>query len=278
MDKLKINLKELHCLKTILRSNNINTVCEAARCPNINDCFNSKKATFMILGQTCTRACLFCNIKKNNLSELDLNEPYRVLKAARKLNLDHVVVTSVTRDDLNDGGASFFAKTINLLKENNFSVEVLTPDFKGDINSLELVLNEKPEVFNHNIETTYELSSYIRPEADYNRSIELLKYAKSYSNKLDKPIFIKSGFMLGLGEDEESIYKTIDDLKFIDILTIGQYFKPNKTCIDVKKYYSKEEFEKYKNYALSLAYKYVFSGAYVRSSYMAQNILKGLTV
>jgi len=276
MDKLKINLKELHSLKVLLRSNNINTVCEAARCPNINVCFNSKKATFMILGASCTRHCLFCNIKKDKLSKLDYDEPYRILDAAKKLKLTHVVITSVTRDDLNDGGAGIFAKAINLLKQNSFTVEVLTPDFKGDKNSLALVLQEKPHVFNHNIETTCQLSSYIRPEADYNRSIAVLKYAKDFSKNIKETIYVKSGFMLGLGEDEASIYKTIDDLNFIDILTIGQYFKPNKNNIDVFKYYKDSDFEKYKTYAISKGFKYVFSGAYVRSSYMAENVLKRL--
>jgi lipoyl synthase len=288
MQKLKINLKELHDLKVFLRKENLNTVCESARCPNINTCFNSKKATFMLLGNLCTRSCLFCNIDSNLLRsdnnnnnslenskslKLDLSEPERILNASKNLNLKHIVLTSVTRDDLKDGGASIFAKTINLLKKENFTVEVLTPDFKGDLDSLNIILKEGPDVFNHNIETTKDLSSFIRPQADYSRSLAVLNYAKNYSRKNSKTIYIKSGFMLGLGECKEDVYKTINDLNFIDVLTIGQYFKPNKNCIDVKKYYTDDDFENYKKYALDIGINYVFAGTYVRSSYMAEKLL-----
>jgi len=273
MEKLKINLKDLHSVKVLLREANLNTVCEAARCPNINTCFNSKKATFMLLGDACTRNCMFCNIDKFNLKKVDEQEPYRVLDAAIKLNLRHVVLTSVTRDDLLDGGASIFAKTISLLKDHKFSVEVLVPDFKGNLNNVSIVLNQGPSVFNHNIETTKDLSPYIRPEANYNTSIQVLKFAKAY-NSIRQSILVKSGFMLGLGEDEDSIYKTIDDLIFVDILTIGQYFKPNKNCIEVEKYYKEDDFKKYKLYALEKGIKFVFSNTFVRSSYMAEDILK----
>lgn len=273
MEKKKIRLSELHSLKVFLRTCNLNTVCESARCPNINSCFEKRTATFLLLGSVCSRHCLFCNVNSGKPEKLDTEEPYRVLEAVKKLNLKHVVLTSVTRDDLEDGGSDIFVKTIKLIKENSktTSVEILVPDFKGDEVLIKNVLSAKPDVFNHNIETTKILSKKIRPQADYNRSLEVLKFAKKSS--VSK---IKSGFMLGLGEAETDILDTINDLSFIDILTIGQYFKPNSSCIDVQKYYSENEFKNYETYAKNLSYKYVFSGPYVRSSYMAEEVLKEL--
>lgn len=274
VEKKRIRLSELHDLKVTLRKSNLNTVCEEARCPNINNCFSKKTATFMILGDTCTRNCRFCNVKHGITKALDYKEPERVLKAVNDLNLRHVVITSVTRDDLIDGGAAEFVKVIKLLKENGTSVEVLTPDFKGDLEVLKTVLAAGPDVFNHNIETTRALSKTIRPSADYEQSLKVLKYAKDYFK--GTRLLVKSGFMLGLGESEEDIYKTINDLAFVDILTIGQYFKPNNKCISVSKEYTEEDFIKFKKYAKTLSFKFVFSGTYVRSSYMAEEVFKEL--
>ncbi len=270
--KKKIRLSELHDLKKVLRSSQLHTVCEEAKCPNISECFSKKTATFMIMGDVCTRSCAFCNVKTGKPQPLDAEEPKRIAETAKKMNLSHIVITSVTRDDLLDGGAEHFARTIIEVKKAlpNSSVEVLTSDFKGRKESLDLVFNSKPDVFNHNIETVKSLSLIIRPQADYKRSLGVLKYAAS------KGLLVKSGFMLGLGEDIKDVYSTMKDLlnSGVKILTIGQYFNPktHHGKHKVVKYYSDDEFAKLAEYGKNLGFDYVFSGVYVRSSYMASEV------
>jgi len=270
--KKKIRLSGLHEVKKILRGSGLNTVCEEARCPNIDECFSKKTATFMIMGDICTRACRFCNVTNGNPSALDKEEPQRLAETARSMGLRHVVVTSVTRDDLLDGGSEHFSKTILEVKKAlpTVSIEVLTPDFKGDTACIDIVLKAKPDIFNHNIETVKSLSKEIRPQADYERSLFVLKYASSRGS------VVKSGFMLGLGEEEEEIYQTMKHLKEagVSILTVGQYFNPSGVSWPVKKYYDETFFNKLKEHGKALGFNYVFSGIYVRSSYMAEEVFK----
>ena len=266
--KKKIRLSELHDLKKVLRDSNLHTVCEEAKCPNISECFSKKTATFMIMGDVCTRNCAFCNVKFGIPQALDKDEPKRIAQTAKDMGLSHVVITSVTRDDLLDGGARHFAETVAEVKRtlSNPTIEVLTPDFKGNKESLDIVFASSPNVFNHNIETIKALSKKIRPQADYNRSLDVLSYASS------KGMLVKSGFMLGLGEEIKDVYVTIKDLlaNGVKILTIGQYFNPKK--LDVVKYYTVGEFDELAEYAKNLGFDYVFSGVYVRSSYMASEV------
>lgn len=268
--KRKINLSYLHDLKKILRSVNLYTVCEEARCPNIAECFSKGTSTFMIMGDTCTRDCKFCNVKTGKPKDLDKNEAENLLKAVKLLKLKHVVITSVTRDDLNDGGAHHFYDVIKKIKKEGVTVEVLTPDFKENYKSIDKVLSAKPDIFNHNVETVKRLSKTIRPQADYSRSLNVLKYVK------EKGFITKSGFMLGLGETESEIYETIKDIKKagVDILTIGQYFSPKKSKYFVKKFYEESFFNTLASFSKKLGFKYVFSGIYVRSSYMASEVFK----
>ena len=270
--KKKIRLSGLHEVKKILRVSGLNTVCEEARCPNIDECFSRKTATFMIMGSICTRACRFCNVTHGKPLALDENEPVRLAETACSMGLKHVVVTSVTRDDLLDGGAEHFSKTILEIRsaQPSVSIEVLTPDFKGDTKFIDIVLKAKPDIFNHNIETVKRLSKDIRPQADYERSLSVLKYASL------RGFVVKSGFMLGLGEEEEEIHLTMKDLKDsgVSILTVGQYFNPSGGSWPVKKYYDETFFNKLKDYGKALGFNYVFSGIYVRSSYMAEEVFK----
>jgi lipoyl synthase len=270
IEKRKINLSYLHDLKKILRSVNLYTVCEEARCPNIVECFSKGTSTFMIMGDTCTRDCKFCNVKTGTPKKLDTKEASNILKATRLLKLKHVVITSVTRDDLADGGALHFYNVIKKVKQDSVTVEVLTSDFKENYKSIDKVLSAKPDIFNHNVETVKRLSKVIRPQASYNRSLRVLKYAK------DRGFITKSGFMLGLGEKEDEIYETIKDIKKegVDVLTIGQYFAPKKSKFPVKKFYEESFFNKLSDFSKKLGFKYVFSGIYVRSSYMASEVLK----
>lgn len=268
--KQKIKLSDLHELKKILRTLNLNTVCEEAKCPNITNCFSRKTATFMILGNICTRNCKFCNVTSGIPLKVDEDEPKRLKEAVSLMNLSHVVITSVTRDDLLDGGVSQFIKVIRELRSLNLSIEILTPDFKGDKEILNKIVEVKPDVFNHNIETTKNLSNLIRPQANYKRSLNVLEHmAKS-------GLLVKSGFMLGLGETEIEVKETMKDLinSGVKILTIGQYFNPKDSNWPVKKYYKDEEFKYFETCAKSLGFDYVFSGIYVRSSYMAEEVFK----
>ncbi len=255
--------------KKIVKDNNLHTVCEEAGCPNISECWSKKHATFMIMGDTCTRACAFCNVKTGLPNPLDQNEPLRVAKATKDLNLSHVVITSVDRDDLPDGGAYHFVKTINEIRRNNpkTTIEILTPDFlrKGDV--FKKVVDAEPDVFNHNIETVPSNYTKVRPGSRYFQSINLLKEVKDYNNKL----FTKSGLMLGLGEKEEELFQVMDDLRCarVDFLTLGQYLQPTEKHFPIKKFIPPEDFEKFKKIAYSKGFLQVSSSPMTRSSYHA---------
>ena len=255
--------------KKIVKDNNLHTVCEEAGCPNISECWSKKHATFMIMGDTCTRACAFCNVKTGIPNPLDKNEPSRVAKATKDLSLSHVVITSVDRDDLSDGGAEHFVKTIISIRKKNpkTTIEILTPDFlrKGDV--YKKVVDAEPDVFNHNIETVPSNYTMVRPGSRYFQSINLLKEVKDYNNK----IFTKSGLMLGLGEREEELFQVMDDLRCagVDFLTLGQYLQPTEKHYPIKKFIPPEDFEKFKKIAYSKGFLQVSSSPMTRSSYHA---------
>jgi lipoic acid synthetase len=263
-------LPEVFKIKKLLRRLNLHTVCEEANCPNIGDCFSRKTATFMIMGDVCTRNCPYCNVSHGKPQALDPQEPENVANAVKTLGLKHVVITSVDRDDLPDGGASHFAKVIKKVREINpgITIEVLIPDFKGSIESLKTVLDANPEVVNHNIETVKELYKIVRPQGNYERSLKILKSIKEISPKT----ISKSGFMVGLGETKEQIINLMEDLykNNVEILTIGQYLQPSKNHLPVYRYYSEEEFKEFEEIGYKIGFKYVFSGILVRSSFNAQ--------
>ena len=271
--KVKIqNPKNLNHVNALIQSLNLNTVCHGANCPNRLECFSKKTATFMILGSVCSRHCRFCNIESGTLFPPDINEPYRVAEAVKTLGLKHAVITSVTRDDLSDGGASMFAATIKAIKSVSPEtvVEVLIPDFQGDFEALKCVMDAKPEIINHNVETVQRLYESIRPEADYQQSLELLKRIKAYNPS----IFSKSGFMLGLGESEPEVNQLIRDLKDtgVDILTIGQYLPPSDLHAPLVAYIHPDQFDAYGAYAKSVGIANVASSPLVRSSYNAEQV------
>lgn len=260
-------------VRKILKTNCLNTVCESARCPNKNECYTKNTATFLIMGNVCTRNCRFCNISCEKPQPLDKNEPQNIAKAVKELGLKYVVITSVTRDDLPDGGAEHFAKCIDEIKKltPKVQIEILTPDFKGYTNSLDIIIsafnqNTFTPVFNHNIETVPSLYKTARPQAIYNRSLDVLKYVKNNSK-----ILTKSGLMVGLGETFEQLEQTLTDLMNIncDIVTIGQYIQPSKEHLKVEKYYTLEEFEQLKALAKKIGIKNYQIGPLVRSSYNA---------
>lgn len=252
----------------------LHTVCEEANCPNIMECFSSRTATFMILGSMCTRNCTFCNVTKGKTQEVDVNEPLHVAEAVKELGLMHVVVTSVTRDDLPDGGAEHFAKVINKIREINpgVAIEVLIPDFKGSRSALQTVIDARPEIINHNIETVPRLYKEVRPMAVYERSLELIKNVKIS----DETILTKSGIMLGLGENWDEVIESFRDLRNAgcDLLTVGQYIAPSLKHHPVIEYIHPDVFEKYKEKALEMGFKYVSSGPLVRSSYHAAKAME----
>ena len=255
--------------RNILKKNNLFTVCEEASCPNINECWSKKHATFMIMGDTCTRACAFCNVKTGIPQILDLFEPKKIAQTVKDLNLSHVVITSVDRDDLEDGGAKHFANVISEIKKHNdqTTVEVLTPDFlrKGDV--YKIVVDAQPDVFNHNLETVPRLYLKVRPGSRYFQSLELLKKVKDYNSE----IFTKSGLMVGLGESKEEIMQVMDDLRVagVDFLTIGQYLQPSSKHYPIKNFITPEEFENYKLIAKGKGFLLVSSSPLTRSSYHA---------
>lgn len=262
---------ELHHIKAILRDKNLNTVCESARCPNIGECFAKPTATFMIMGSLCTRRCGFCAVDKSAPpSALDPHEPGNIAEVSAKLGLKHVVITSVTRDDLPDGGASQFALTIRAIKDKIFdiSVEVLVPDFNGDRSSLLTVFKAGPDIFNHNLETVPALYGKVRPQADYERSLSVLRLAKEYG------LVTKSGIMVGLGESAEEVMALLRDLKDVgvDAVTIGQYLRPSMDNLDVIEYIRPEAFSRYEAYGKKIGIRRVFSGTFVRSSYNAETL------
>ena len=255
--------------KGLLDDLNITTVCEEASCPNIGNCWSKKHATMMIMGDTCTRACAFCNVATGKPNKLDLSEPIRVAKSVARLKLSHVVITSVDRDDLNDGGANHFVNTINDIRNlsPNTSIEILTPDFLRKEGALEKVINAKPDVFNHNLETVPRLYPTVRPGARYFHSLNLLAKVK----EVNPNIFTKSGIMVGLGESESEIYQVMDDMRSadIDFLTIGQYLQPTIKHHKVEKFVNPDEFDLYKKVALSKGFLLVSSSPLTRSSFHA---------
>mgnify|MGYP004634020303 FL=1 len=267
-----INTETTKTVRNILKNHCLNTVCENARCPNKNECYTKHTATFLIMGNVCTRNCRYCNISGGIPEELNENEPKEVANAIKELGLKYAVITSVTRDDIPDGGADHFAKTIEEIKKisPNTKIEILTPDFNGDKNSLDIIIKAMPEVFNHNIETTKQVFKKARPKGNYQTSLEVLKYVKDNSN-----IKTKSGLMVGLGETLEEIEETFEDLKNVgcDILTVGQYIQPSKKHLEVEKYYTLEEFEKIKDLAKKVGFKNFQIGPLVRSSYMAKDLI-----
>ena len=264
-----LNSKEFFLTKTIINKNNLVTVCQEANCPNITECWSKRHATFMIMGDTCTRACSFCDVKTGKPRKLDRFEPIKISLAIKKLNLKHVVITSVDRDDLDDGGSNHFCEVINEIRKHNLktSIEVLTPDFlrKGD--AYKKVLEANPDVFNHNIETVPKLYLKVRPGARYFSSLELLKNVK----KINKSIFTKSGLMVGLGEKKDEITQVMDDLRSadVDFLTIGQYLQPSSKHHPLDRYYHPNEFKELEIIAKSKGFLLVSSSPLTRSSYHA---------
>jgi len=271
-----INSKEFFLTKSLINKSKLVTVCQEANCPNITECWSKKHATFMIMGETCTRACAFCDVSTGKPQPLDPFEPYKISNAVQKLNLNHVVITSVDRDDLFDGGSKHFHDVILATKKLNpkTSIEVLTPDFlrKGD--AYKKVIEANPDVFNHNIETVPSLYRKVRPGARYFASLELLKNAK----EINKNIFTKSGIMVGLGEKKDEIYQVMDDLisAKVDFLTIGQYLQPSSRHHPLEKYYTPEEFKEFGEIAKSKGFLLVSSTPLTRSSYHADEDFKKL--
>ena len=263
------NSKEFFLTKTIVNNNNLVTVCQEANCPNITECWSKRHATFMIMGDTCTRACAFCDVKTGVPGKLDELEPVKIAEAVKKLNLKHVVITSVDRDDLDDGGSEHFFEVINQTRKSNpkTTIEVLTPDFlrKGD--AYKKVLAAKPDVFNHNIETVPSLYLKVRPGSRYFASLELLKNAK----KVYKNIFTKSGIMVGLGETRDEILQVMDDLRAadVDFITIGQYLQPSTKHYPLDRYYTPKEFKDLGTIAKAKGFLLVSSSPLTRSSYHA---------
>lgn len=271
-DYLKRNIIDNEQTKTvrrILKSKCLNTVCDGARCPNKNECYGNHTATFLIMGNVCTRNCKYCNISTARPEPLDKNEPKHIAEAVNELGLKYVVITSVTRDDLPDGGAKHFAECIKEIRNlsSDIKIEILTPDFLRKDGALDIIIESQPDVFNHNIETTRNIFKTARPLGNYNRSLEVLKYVKENSN-----IKTKSGLMVGLGETFDDIENTLIDLKNVgcDILTIGQYIQPSKQHLEVSKYYTLEEFEELKKLAEKIGLTKHQIGPLVRSSYNAK--------
>ena len=270
--KVKANLgKDYLSLKSLIKEKRLNTVCEEASCPNIYECWSMGTATFMIMGDTCTRACGFCDVNTGKPCDLDMDEPYRVAESVKIMGLTHAVITSVNRDDLDDGGSAFFAKTIDevRLENNQTTIEVLIPDFKGSKEAIDNIINANPEVLNHNLETVPRLQREIRTAASYGRSLALLQYAKE-SHFLGKT---KTGLIVGMGEEFEEVIAVLKDLSRIniDIVTIGQYLRPTQRHRLIDRYVSEEEFEQYKTIGQELGIPHVESGPLVRSSYHAKD-------
>jgi lipoic acid synthetase len=262
--------------KKVVNQNNLVTVCQEANCPNITECWSKKHATFMIMGDTCTRACAFCDVKTGKPTGLDIAEPLKISSAVKDLNLKHVVITSVDRDDLEDGGSEHFYKVVKATREKNprTSIEVLTPDFlkKGD--AYKKVLEADLDVFNHNIETVPRLYTKVRPGARYFASLELLKNAKA----LNKKVFTKSGIMVGLGETKEEVVQVMDDLRYaeVDFITIGQYLQPSVKHHPLDRYYHPDEFKEFENIAKTKGFLLVSSSPLTRSSYHADEDFRRL--
>lgn len=268
------HFESLNRLKSELRGLKLHTVCESARCPNIHECFHRGAATFMILGNYCTRGCGFCSVPKGNPRvrdmRLDPDEPANVGRMAAAMKLRYVVVTSVNRDDLDDGGSAHFAETVRAIQRAlpEARIEVLTPDFEGKMEAVARVLDAGPDVFNHNVETVPRLYGRVRPQADYRQSLEVLRFARRHRAEM----ITKSGFMVGLGETSDEVERLLADLHEhdVDVATIGQYLQPTRRNLPVAEYVAPERFERYRLFGLSLGFRMVFSGPLVRSSYMAE--------
>ncbi len=267
--KRTMPVREVEHMNRLLREYGLHTVCQSAHCPNVGECFKEREATFLILGNVCTRNCSFCSVKKGSALAIDINEPERIAKAILELALKYVVITSVTRDDLPDGGAGQFVDTVKAIRDCNegIKIEILTPDFSNNISALDKIILAKPDCFTHNIETVARLYGKIRPKADYKVSLSILNYVKNNS-----PIITKSGIMVGLGETQEEVFSAITDLRRAncDILTIGQYLKASKTCIDVADFIEPAKFADYEIFAKGLKFASVVSSPFVRSSYKAK--------
>ncbi len=267
-----IDTDKTRTVRRILKTKCLNTVCENARCPNKNECYTKNTATFLIMGNNCTRNCRYCNITCSKPEPLDGNEPLHIAQAVKDLGLKYAVITSVTRDDLPDGGAEHFVNCIYEIRKisPDIKIEILTPDFKGSKNSLDTIIKAHPDVFNHNIETVRKIFKTARPQGNYDCSLDVLKYVKDNSN-----IITKSGLMIGLGETFEDIEETLVDLKSAgcDIVTIGQYIQPSKAHLEVSKYYTPDEYEKLKLLAEKAGIKHYQIGPLVRSSYRASELV-----
>ncbi|MFW5647775.1 MAG: lipoyl synthase [Candidatus Alkaliphilus sp. MAG34] len=265
--------RSLDYVEDMLKKYSLNTVCVEANCPNRMECFSRKTATFMILGKECSRNCRFCNVSHGTLEEVNPEEPENLASAAVEMGLKHVVVTTVTRDDLPDGGAGHFAKVVKAIraKDSDITIELLISDLKGDRESIKTVVDSKPEIINHNVETVPRLYKEIRPMAIYKRSLDVLRQVK----EMDDTILTKSGMMMGLGETEEEVIEVMKDLRDVDcdFLTLGQYLAPSDKHYPVKEYVTPETFERYRVKAEELGFKFVASGPFVRSSYKAADAM-----
>lgn len=272
--KVRYNEKSVAEVNLLMDKLSLNTVCKEANCPNLGECYKKRTATFMIMGNQCTRNCRFCNVTHGSPSKLDPQEPEHVAEAVKQLDLKHVVVTSVTRDDLSDCGAEHFAKTIKTIRKlcPDTTIEVLIPDLKGKEKNLDIVIEANPDVINHNIETVERLYDSVRPEANYKRSLFVLKYIKEKAPH----ILSKTGIMVGLGETDEEVYKIMDDAMNVndDIFTIGQYLQPSSEHIDLVEYVTPEKFEAYRQTGIKKGFKYIASSPLVRSSYKASEALE----
>lgn len=268
--------RKAEILRRELNRLGVNTVCESARCPNLGECFSRGTATFMILGETCTRRCGFCAVKTGKGEPIDPYEPLKVATMVKKLNLRHAVITSVARDDLPDQGATQFAKTIKAIKLlcPNTTVEVLTSDFKARPDLIAIVVDSQPDVYNHNVETVPRLQKLVRPQAGYERSLKVLEIVK----KLNRGVTTKSGLMVGLGETVDEVVQVLKDLRSVgcDIVTIGQYLRPTSRHLPVARYVTPEEFAELERIGYELGFQYVFSGPFVRSSYLADIALESV--
>lgn len=271
-----LNTEENRQTRQILKSQGLNTICEAGRCPNKGECWSQGTATFMLMGSVCTRTCRFCSVNKGRPEALDPTEPLRIVEAARQLGLRHVVLTSVNRDELPDQGAQHFATTIRLLYEGvpGIAVEVLTPDFQGRRDCIATVLGAKPIVYNHNVETVPRLYKRVRPGSKYKRSLAVLQMAK----EIDPNIHTKSGLMLGLGEERAEVLSVMEDLRAVgcDFITLGQYLRPTRDNLPVDRYVTPEEFDELRDLGWQLGFKMVHSGPLVRSSYHASELAEKL--
>jgi len=280
--KGQTHFESVQVLKTELRRKRLHTVCESARCPNIHECFHRGAATFMILGNLCTRGCGFCSVPKGSAAKreffLDADEPAHVAEMAAEMDLRYVVITSVNRDDLDDGGSVHFAETVRQVRTRlpRARVEVLTPDFEGNLDAVARVLDAGPHVYNHNMETVRRLYKRVRPQAKYRQSLDVLAFAKRYR----PDVLTKSGLMVGLGETAEEVHELLRDVQAssTDVATIGQYLQPTLRNLKVAEYVTPAKFDAYREYGLSVGFKMVFSGPFVRSSYMADQLSEAASV